>query len=913
MKHTLKRWLGALAVALCVSDLAGADTTIVVHFAPHESPESAAASESQVDWLDADTRDDIVCTECFAAVELQQYLRQMTGREEDFRIVADDELPDGDLILVGGLTSNAAARTLAGQFGVEEANKQTTELGGESYRLKTVTFDGRRVTLAAGRGRVGTLYAVYDMLFRMGCRWFAPGAMNEEVPQVEWKPDFDVIEQPAFGNRGFFAWEDRGNAEFLLWMARNRLNYWCVEQSDHPLMRKLGIRMAWGEHQPQAMFINPAAEYPYNHASFQGDEKKPPDPNALGDSYQGDADQDGKLSYFEAHPEWYALQQGRRIPGIQGGGGTNYCTSNPDATTEFMKNFVQAIVDGPCEEADIVRMWTLDYGKWCQCPNCLALGTPTDRNLLLVHRLDREIKRARAEGRITRPVQVAFLAYADVVEPPSRPLPPDFDYQTCAATFFPINRSYVHNIDALGSPENATYVEQLRGWLVQPDRHYRGQICIGEYYNVSGFKSLPICYMHTMANDIPFYYGLGARHFHYMHCTTRDWGNKSLTNYQMARQLWDAKTDCEALWQDFFAKRYGPAAEIMRGFYESLEPMFSNARPLKYGLARRLARGSRDLFPDARLRYRREPGRECTGPTFAEILASGQKCREWIDRALSAELPQRVRQRIAEDERLFAYGERTVLYYDACASAYNAAWSGRVEEGRLFLQEAQRLAGLLRQDTRSTSTASSHANAENALAASGAAEALVRLEELLGPAVPQGIKCLDPAGPALVLAGREFSGGGGPKYGQRQGGWELFVVPGKRKVSEQGNHVYAKPTDLYSRVSGWFRLNELPTGPLQLTLFGLSRPIKDEDLIPAEVFVNDTSVYRGSCRFSIEGLSPHQLVIPLDALTKGDNRILIQNLAPEGLLGHRPWFGIDRAELRAWAEDPSVTQETSCP
>ena len=898
----MKHLFVPVAAALCASDLAQADTAILVNFGAHPSAEVAGHAEARVNWLDAERDDDTVCTECFSALELQRYLRKMTARKHDFAIVDDETASKGELILVGGPASNAVSRRLASAIGVTA--KQLVKLGREGYRIKTATVDGRRVTLIAGGSRVGTLYGGYDLLYRHGCRWFGPGEINEEVPRTEWQADFDVIERPAFNNRGFFAWEDRGDADFLLWMARNRMNYWCVEQSNHPLMRKLGIRMAWGEHQPQAMFINPAAEYPYNHPTFQGDEKKPKDPYAPGDQYQGDADGDGKLSYFEAHPEWYSLQQGRRIPGIRGGGGSNYCTSNPDATTEFMKNFVQAIVDGPCKDADIVRLWTLDYGKWCQCPKCLALGKPTDRNLLLVHRLDREIKKARAEGRINRPVKVAFLAYADIVAPPSRPLPPEFDYQSCVATFFPINRSYVHNIDDPGSPENAKYIEQLHGWLVEPERHYRGDICIGEYYNVSGFKSLPICFMHTMANDIPRYYKLGARDFHYMHCTTRDWGNKTLTNYQMARQLWDVKTDCEALWRDYFANRYGPAAEVMRGFYESLEQVFSNVRQLKYSLARRLDRGTKELFPDARLRYRRKQGLECTGPTFTEIMASGKKCRELIDRAMAADPPEREKRRIAEDERLFTYGERTVLYYDACVSAFEAARSGRVEQGRRFQREANRLGDLLTRDTRSTSTASTHANAPNAFVASRAIGALGHLEELLGPALPADVKCFDPTGQPLVLAGREFSGGGGPKYGQRQGGWELYVVPGKKKVSEQGNHLYAKPTGVYSRITGWFRLQEPPKAALRLTLIGLSRPVKDKDEIPTEILVNDTSVYKGPCRFSIKGLSPHEIALPLGTLKKGDNKLVIHNLAQEGPIGNRPWFGIDRVELRTASVKP---------
>ena len=205
----------------------------------------------------------------------------------------------------------------------------------------------------------------------------------------------------------------------------------------------------------------------------------------------------------------------------------------------------------------------LDMGGWCECPRCKALGTPTDRNLLVVYRLDQEIKRAQREGKLNRPIAIRFLAYADVVEPPTRPLPADFDYHTCTATFFPISHCYVHRFDDPACSPNATYQRQLCGWLVNPKRYYRGQVCIGEYYNVSRYKSIPACYMQAMAHDIPYYYRQGARQFHYMHVTTGHWGTKSLTNYQMARQLWDVNTGCETLWADYF-RRYGAAAATMR-------------------------------------------------------------------------------------------------------------------------------------------------------------------------------------------------------------------------------------------------------------------------------------------------------------------------------------------------------------
>ena len=735
--------LGALLPLVLVTVLpaaawAKADSVIVVNFGHHRSAEVAAGAEAKVNWLDADKTDDTVCTECFAAMELQRYLRKMTGRAGDFTIVDDDTTPTGELILVGPPASNAVSRRMASALGVDM--EQLVQLGPEGYRIKTASVGGRRITLIAGGGRVGTLYGVYDLLHRMGCRWFAPSEVHEEVPNVEklveQLVEVDVTERPSFLGRGLYAWEDRGTPEFLLWMARNRLNEWCVEQSNHPLLHKLGIRMTGAMHNAEPDFINPCSAYPYDHPRFDADNENPKDPYPPSDQYQGDKNSDGKLSYFEAHPEWFALVEGKRIPGIIGEvGGTNFCTSNHDAVTEFLKNFVRAITDGVYRGTDAIRLQTLDIAGWCECEKCKSLGSPTDRYLLLVHRFDQEIKKARAEGRIHRPVAVRFMIYADVREPPTRPLPADFDYATCSGVFAVIFRCYVHNIDDPTCARNAHYQRLLHGWTTDPDRHYRGRLVLGEYYNVSRYKCLPICFMHTMANDIPYYHKVGARYFHYMHVNMVDWGSKALTNYQMARQLWDVDTDCEALWDDYFARRYGPAAGTMRQFYESLEKMFANVTPLRNwrGFVRRLDEGKEDFFQDSHLRYKRGPGVESRGPTLLEMVAHGKTCRELLRRAKAAELPERIEARIAEDDRLFTYGERTLLYYDACIRAFPFLRAEKIEDARRPYAEAKRLARLLEKDTISTSTAGCHASAPNAFVGTCAAGALERLAEILEP------------------------------------------------------------------------------------------------------------------------------------------------------------------------------------
>ncbi len=211
---------GVLMVAAVAGELHAA-TTIVVHWGKHASAESVGHSENQVDWLNPEAADATVCTHSFAALELQHYLRKMTGHAQDFAIANDIAAPQGDLILVGGPAHNAQTRQMAHPLGVDA--KQLAALGPEGYRIKSGRLDGRRVLLVAGGGRVGTLYGVYGLLDRLGCRWFAPGPLGEELPKIDAIGDFDLSERPAFVTRGFLAWEDRGSPEFLLWMARNRL------------------------------------------------------------------------------------------------------------------------------------------------------------------------------------------------------------------------------------------------------------------------------------------------------------------------------------------------------------------------------------------------------------------------------------------------------------------------------------------------------------------------------------------------------------------------------------------------------------------------------------------------------------------------------------------------------------------
>jgi hypothetical protein len=148
--------------------------TIVVNHGSFASAEEASAASDRVDWFGSDERAAAICTESFAAVELRHYLCLAAGLDASdptqFPIRGDRESVGGTRIIVGSLATNHAGAGLASWIGLGQ--------GPESYRIKAVRTQDGPVLLLAGADRVGTLYAVYAFLGRLGVRWFSPGIAN---------------------------------------------------------------------------------------------------------------------------------------------------------------------------------------------------------------------------------------------------------------------------------------------------------------------------------------------------------------------------------------------------------------------------------------------------------------------------------------------------------------------------------------------------------------------------------------------------------------------------------------------------------------------------------------------------------------------------------------------------------------
>ena len=196
--------------------------SIVVNTGQYPTVEAAAADEANVAWYDGQDADDIICTEAFAAVELQRYLRKMAGDDvaRQFPITDDDNIPaSGELILVGSLDSNKAMARYPGSLGIA-ISEAVEDAGGRDdshYTLGSVLNHVLLHQTVIGLETMKQLEKVGDYPDKIiGCIGGGSNFAGVLLPFVKdkiqgKKPDLDVIcvepEACPTVTKGPYAWD----------------------------------------------------------------------------------------------------------------------------------------------------------------------------------------------------------------------------------------------------------------------------------------------------------------------------------------------------------------------------------------------------------------------------------------------------------------------------------------------------------------------------------------------------------------------------------------------------------------------------------------------------------------------------------------------------------------------------------
>lgn len=364
----------------------------------------------------------------------------------------------------------------------------------EPYRREQYVLRSREDGLAAvGAGDDAVEDAAADLRYRAGLRQFFPGPTWEVVPS---RPDLSlsvsVKTAPAFATRRI--WYGYGKSDYN----RDAFNDW------RSLNRLPGAFDLQSGHSYEAVIERHKAE-------------------------------------FDAHPEYLALVDGKRVS-------TKLCLSNPAARRIVVEDAVSRFSEDPDQE--VVSVEPSDGDGWCECEKCRALGTPSDRVLLVANEVSERLEKDHP-GKY-----VSFYAYNRHSPPPSGRARPRV-IVTVATSYLTEGRA----------PE-----ELLRAW------RERGVERLGlrEYYGIFQWnRGLP----GRMRGGDPAYLARTLPRFHELGAelvsaeSGEDWGANGLGYYVASRVMWDlAEAGRVAeIREDFLDKAFGAAKEPMRAYYELID------------------------------------------------------------------------------------------------------------------------------------------------------------------------------------------------------------------------------------------------------------------------------------------------------------------------------------------------------
>jgi len=470
--------------------------------------------------------------ERFAAEEMQRYLEKITGE----KVPVGAEAPEG------------ATALLVGGGGI--AADQKAALGEEGYTLQTTN----RGLVLAGGGPRGTLYAVYDFLERLGCRWYYPDPQDEIVPRVSLaevvcmvRSGLQVKEKPDFSVRmPVFLTYDLGPAgtpiataimktlpHVVDWTAKNRMNifqygidhtprccaHWGHYRDVFPEMRRRGLTIGVGGH-CGFMFIS--------------------------------------RDDLKEHPDWKPMVNGKRKY-LK----CQFCTRNEEAVRFYIANVIRFLKENP--EVEYFIPWPEDGSAWCKCPLCK--DTPVaDRYMELSRRIYRELKQAVPH------VRVSLGAYGTHLSPPEKVRP----LAGMTVTFVAWGRDLAIPFD--DARTRKLYRDAFARWRDICKQNGASLLVQAKWarHLLVGFHPLPLPILQA---DCRWFREQGLAGFEL------PWGymgrrTKSFNLYVLARLMWDADADVEAIVADYFTRFYGQSGTAMRKAYEEVE----RAQPdLRYG------------------------------------------------------------------------------------------------------------------------------------------------------------------------------------------------------------------------------------------------------------------------------------------------------------------------------------------
>ena len=442
--------------------------------------------------------------ERYAADELRAFLERQTGVA--LPVATDDGPLPARAILLG---ETRQTERLLGAAGAAR------DLGDEGFRLKAAP---PHLLILGGEGR-GPLYGVYELLERFGgCAWYAP--RFEVVPALaafSVPGDLDETQRPAFALRT----ENWGasSAEGRAFAARNKLN-----------LRDFDAKLGGSRFR-----FDPVLGMCHTFNRLL-----PPE------------------AWFDAHPEYFSLVNGRRLR-VR----TQLCLTNPDVvrlcTEKVLARIAASYPKG-------IRYYGVSPNDWlnaCECPDCAALdrrAKSRSGSLIAFVNTIAEAVEARYPD-----VVIQTLAYSYTRRPPEG-IAPRRNVQVCLCT---IECDFAKPIPVSRARENRRVRHAFGAWAA-------GGCRLGVWDYASNFG----CYQHLWPNydalrgNLAFFRDQGVREVFTL--TNGGGANDVWSNIRcwlLAKWMWNPGLDEGTLLARCFRDHFGPAAPDVQAYFDFIRAL----------------------------------------------------------------------------------------------------------------------------------------------------------------------------------------------------------------------------------------------------------------------------------------------------------------------------------------------------
>ena len=317
-----------------------------------------------------------------------------------------------------------------------------------------------------------------------------------------------------------------------------------------------------------------------------------------------------------AHPEWYALRDGRRLaPFDNDFSTTQLCLTNPDVLRMITERALAEIEANPTRGN--VSVSQNDNMNHCRCDACRAIdereGNAMGSHLAFVNAVADEVARRHPD------VKVGTLAYQYSRKPPRTIRPrPNVQVQLCS-----IECCMIHAIDDPTCPLNVEFCRDLAAW---------GAVCsdvrIWHYNTNFSDYLLPCPNLRVIEPNVRYFVRNNVHGVFVQVAGNENWAQLTpwaasaiaspdgnvrgaelgdLRNYIIAGLLWDPSRSSRELMEEFLRLHYAEGAEPIRRFI-SLVHDNAEARGLHrncfgraadYGVDERITQAGLDAYEEA--------------------------------------------------------------------------------------------------------------------------------------------------------------------------------------------------------------------------------------------------------------------------------------------------------------------------